>query len=89
MLCAYFMRMGYLYDRSAPKKATNLTVNSDLLSEAKLLGLNISAVLERALCYEVGRLKQQSWLEENREAIEAYNEDVERYGVFSDGIRTF
>lgn len=29
------------------------------------------------------------WLEENREAIEAYNEHVRQHGVFSVGLRGF
>jgi post-segregation antitoxin (ccd killing protein) len=28
-------------------------------------------------------------LEQNGEAIEAYNRDVEEHGLFSDGLRTF
>ena len=33
--------------------------------------------------------KRAEWLEQNREALEAYNERVEERGVFSDGLRTF
>jgi post-segregation antitoxin (ccd killing protein) len=33
--------------------------------------------------------EQEIWLEENREAIEAYNELVAKEGVFSDGLRGF
>jgi antitoxin CcdA len=33
--------------------------------------------------------KRERWLEENREAIETYNELVARHGVFSDGLRGF
>ncbi|MGH8290671.1 MAG: type II toxin-antitoxin system CcdA family antitoxin [Steroidobacteraceae bacterium] len=29
------------------------------------------------------------WLEENREGIAAYNEHVEKHGVFSDSLRKF
>ena len=31
----------------------------------------------------------KQWLEENREALEAYNRFVERRSVFSDGLRRF
>jgi antitoxin CcdA len=37
----------------------------------------------------VRRKERDAWLERNRAAIEAYNERVEREGVFSDGLRTF
>jgi len=40
---------------------------------------------EEALASEAHRL----WLEENREAIEAYNEHVKQHGVFSAGLRDF
>ena len=32
---------------------------------------------------------EQAWLEENRQAIAAYNEHVAANGVFSDGLRSF
>ena len=81
--------MRYVYDVSSPKKATNLTVNSDLLLQAKRLGINISALLEQSLAIQVKKLKAQSWLEENRVAIDAYNRDVNSQGTFSDDLRSF
>jgi len=80
---------GYTYDREAPKKAVNLSVNSDLLSQAREAGVKLSALLERALEEETRRLREARWREENKAAIDAYNEHVERDGVFSDGLRTF
>ncbi len=38
---------------------------------------------------ELRRKNSEIWLEENREAIESYNELVTRHGVFSDGVRGF
>ena len=35
------------------------------------------------------RKQRETWLEENREAIEAYNELVAHHGVFSTGLRGF
>ena len=35
------------YDLEAPKKATNLSINSDLLKKAKALDINLSAPLDR------------------------------------------
>ena len=31
----------------------------------------------------------EAWLKKNRAALEAYNEHVEKHGVFSDGLRLF
>ena len=81
------MRMSY--DRSAARKATNLSVNSDLLRIARKLRLNLSRELEVRLEQIIAERRRAAWLEENREAIDAYNEHVERDGVFSDGRRTF
>jgi len=35
------------------------------------------------------RLKHAEWLRKYRAALEAYNEHVERHGVFSEGLRSF
>jgi Post-segregation antitoxin (ccd killing mechanism protein) encoded by the F plasmid len=78
-----------LYDRNAPKKPTNLTVNSDLLSQAKSFHINISSVLESALEEKLKQRKKEEWLIENTESISAYNKNVEKIGVFSDGLRNF
>ncbi len=83
------MRMSNVYDFSAPKKATNLSVNSDLLSQAKALGVNVSAFLEQSLAEHVRKLKAEAWVRTNRTAIRAYNQDVEQNGLFGDHSRTF
>ena len=77
------------YDRDAPKRATNLSVNSDLLRRARELDVNLSATLEQALSDEVRRRQRDAWLNENRAAIDAYNEAVEKHGTFSDTLRRF
>jgi antitoxin CcdA len=81
--------MGYVFDTTAPKRPTNLTVNSDLLEVAKRLKINISATLEEALVRKVQQEKTDAWLAENKAAIEQYNEFIEENGVFSDGLRKF
>ncbi len=43
------IRMQTLYDDKAPKKAANLSVNSDLLMRSKALNINLSSTLEQAL----------------------------------------
>jgi antitoxin CcdA len=78
-----------LYDREATKKPTRLSVNSDLLEKAHALGVDLASTLEEALAMEVHRRQREVWLEENREAIEAYNEHVVQHGVFSTGLRGF
>lgn len=71
------------------KKATNLSVNENLLRKAKSLKINMSALLEEALVKAVTAKEQEQWLAENQSAIEAYNRRIESQGVFSDGLRSF
>jgi antitoxin CcdA len=73
----------------APKKPTNLSVNSKLLAEAKNLNINLSATLEKALFTEVRDAKSRQWKEENRKAIRNCNELAEKNGLFSDKHRLF
>jgi antitoxin CcdA len=78
-----------LYDSQAPKKATNLSINSDLLGKAKDLNINLSAALEQALAQLLKQRQQEKWLQENRDAIAAYNHDVAKHGSFGDALRGF
>jgi len=81
--------MSQLYDQNASKKATNLSINSDLLSKAKKLNINLSAALEHALESELRKSERDNWLENNKKAIEALNELVDKNGLFSDAYREF
>ncbi|MCO4321985.1 type II toxin-antitoxin system CcdA family antitoxin [Aliidiomarina quisquiliarum] len=81
--------MAELYNITAPKKATNLSVNSDLLKKTRALNINLSATLERALKEELAKSKADQWVEENRTAIRNYNEFVEQHGCFGDEFREF
>lgn len=78
-----------LYDSQAPKKATNLSINSDLLGRARELDINLSAALEQALTQLLKQRQQEQWLTQNREAIAAYNQEIEKHGTFGDALRSF
>lgn len=78
-----------LYDLNAPKKPTNLSINSDLLRKAKDLDINLSFALEQALTAQLKERQAQLWLAQHKAAIDAYNQSVEENGVFSDGLRGF
>jgi antitoxin CcdA len=69
------------FDASAPKRATNVSLNSDLLEQAKTLGINVSRACERGLAEQIAELRAKRWLEENREAIESSNAYVEVHGL--------
>lgn len=71
------------------KRATNLSVDEQLLERARRLGLNVSRVLEDGLTRAIREREADEWLRRNRAALEAYNQQVEKQGVFSDGLRAF
>lgn len=77
------------YDTNAPKKSTNLSINSDLLRKAREYRINLSKALEQRLIEMLLEEKRLEWQKENREAIAAYNHRIEADGVFSDGLRRF
>lgn len=81
--------MNTSYDLHAPKRPTNLSINADLLAKARDLNINLSATLEHALAEVLRQRQREQWLAENRAAIEAYNQQIEANGTFSDGRRSF
>jgi antitoxin CcdA len=84
---SYVMRT--TFSAQAPKKATNLSLNSELLAEAKRLNINLSATMEKALEKEVAARLKAEWLAQNADSIRAYNELTEKHGLFSDPYRVF
>jgi antitoxin CcdA len=71
------------------KKPTNLTVNSDLLRRSKSLNINLSATLEQALNDKLKEIEAAKWKQENKLAIEKYNQYVSENGSFGDEYREF
>lgn len=78
-----------LFDSQAPKKPTNLSVNSDLLEKCKAMKINLSATLEQALTDKLAQQQAETWATENKAAIRAYNDVVEENGCFGDEFRSF
>lgn len=77
------------FDTGAPKKATNLSINSDLLRQAKELNINLSQQVEGYLSELVRQAKAQQWLAENAEFIAAYNKRIEEEGLPLEKYRAF
>lgn len=76
-----------IYDVNAPKKATNLSLNSDLLLKTRALNINLSATLEQALQDKLKAVEADKWQKDNVQAIAAYNQFIEENGCFSDDYR--
>ena len=62
------------------RRATNVSLDSEHLDEARELGINISQACERGLVQTIAEARAARWLDENREAIEGWNRYVEAHG---------
>ncbi|MCG6114679.1 MAG: type II toxin-antitoxin system CcdA family antitoxin [Mesorhizobium sp.] len=71
------------------RKAANLSIDTDLLSEAKALSVNISRAAESGIADAVRAEKERLWKLENRSAIDAWNTYVEENGLPLEKYRQF
>ena len=74
---------------NAAKRPTNLTLNAKVLDLARELGMNLSQTVDALLAEEVRRRYWERWNEENKAAISAYNERIERDGLPLAKYRSF
>lgn len=63
------------------RKAANLSIDADLLAEAKALSVNVSRAAEDGIARAVKAEKERLWKIENREALESWNAYVEEHGL--------
>jgi antitoxin CcdA len=75
--------------QASPKQRLNLTVDASLVEAAKGHGFNLSALMEEKITEVLQTERAKSWAEENREAIDQYNEMIDTEGLWSDGFRQF
>ena len=81
--------MTMLYDKTLRKKATNVSINSELLEKAKQNKINLSSTLEKSLEQILLAKEKENWEANNNVALEEYNQKVVDSGVFSDSVRSF
>lgn len=79
----------FVYNQAAPKKSVNLSINADLLHQAKQLNINLSQTLEQHLAEIIRQAQRSQWLAKNKNALDEYNRRIEKHGAFSDGLRRF
>ena len=72
------------FDRGAPKRATNLSFNSDLLRRAKGLGINLSARLEPELIRIVAEEEQRKLAQELAPTVAAWAAYYETHSAVAD-----
>ena len=67
----------------------NLTLDADVAESARSLGLNMSRLAETAIAEASKLERNRRWREENKDAIAAYAEEVERDGLPLAKYRSF
>ena len=75
--------------QQARRKATNVSIDPTLVADAKAEGINLSRVLEVGLAAELKRVREERWLEENREAIAEWTAWTENNGLILGKYRQF
>lgn len=63
------------------RKPANLSLDSDLVSQARDLQINLSRAAEEGIARAVKGERERLWRIENAEAIEASNKYVEEHGL--------
>ena len=73
----------------AATRATNLSLNAELVDEAKRLGVNISLAAGQGLAAAVKKARGERWLAENADALDSFNEYLEKHGLPLEEYRLF
>jgi antitoxin CcdA len=63
------------------RKATNVSLDPQLVAEAKRLGINISRACETGLSQQIAEEHGRRWKHDNAAALESSNTYVEHNGV--------
>ena len=75
--------------KTARKRAANVSIDAEILAEAKAMGINLSQTLEDELRKQVKEEKIRRWSEDNKEAIESHNRFIEKHGIWSEKYRSW
>jgi antitoxin CcdA len=65
----------------SPRRSTNLSLEAELVAEARRLGLNLSRAAEAGIRRAVAEEAARRWQEENAEGIRQMNAYVEAHGL--------
>ncbi len=63
------------------RRATNLSIDSALLQEARALQVNLSRAAENGIAEATAKAKAEVWKRENRAAVESSNDYVRENGL--------
>ncbi|MBE8595071.1 type II toxin-antitoxin system CcdA family antitoxin [Xenorhabdus sp. BG5] len=66
------------------KRGTNVYLTAEVVDEARDLGINLSATLDKMLSDVVREKRKQQWKVDNKVGIGAFNEFERDAGLFTD-----
>jgi len=71
------------------RKSTSVSLDENLLAEARELGVGLSKAAEAGIAEEVRAEKSRRWMANNREALKAYDEEIRKHGLPLEKYRLF
>jgi len=71
------------------RQSVNVSIRSDVVAEAKKLGLNMSEIAEHAVVGSVKAAAVERWKANNAAALKAHRDRVDNEGALLDDLRTF
>lgn len=74
-------------ERQGRKEAVSLSVDAELLGEARRLGVDLSETLEERLRRLVKTEQEEQWREQNRSAIASINAFIDEHGLLASRLR--
>lgn len=75
--------------QQSPRRPTNLSLDADLIREARVFGVNLSHAAEAGVRRAVAEAKAEQWRRDNAEAVDSSNRWVEANGLPLDRYRQF
>ncbi len=66
---------------ASPKRATNISLDAEMIAMARELGINVSQACEKGLAAELKKVRDARWQEENKDGIESWNTWVQENGL--------
>jgi antitoxin CcdA len=78
--------MSSIFDTAAPKRSVNMSLNEDLVREARKHTSSLSAEVERLLADWLAQIERNESAEQKRldAALDRWNAFYDRYGSFAD-----
>jgi len=76
-----------LFDPKAAKQTVSITLNSDLYSKAKSVGINTSKVAEEAVAAKYAELSSEALIADLRRGLAAVDSYAEQHGSFAELVR--